>query len=919
MERQIGGSPQRSAPVAERNSVRFLTIYDGRLYVLDGRDGDLDGAALTSGEAFRRETGFDAPGVNLIENAGFGDPPKAWRASAADLDSLVLESRAIASSSGRAGKALAIAAATPMTTFKKCFISYADSQWGNKIPVFPERRYKLSAQVGAGAAVVSFKIAFLDAHGETLADVETNRASPNAPSSRGGWVKVFIDTPSPAGAVAARISLRLADCAPLAEPSVIASIAEPFFGRSTIDETSSRLSERDVWRPRPEPFECWRDVFREPAPAIHSASLGDPPYGSAFDIIRKEGDSLTVSAPAAATSASIVDFDLSARRLSIAAAGDLNEIALFVDGAPYDYRAPSKARSHTIHFNLCTDLFDDAHHEFAISDFFATSFFAAARLHCPAPNFAAQAVSEDAPPSPDNKSFESNPRTALARVRENDLAAARHSAANGHAWLRDNFEKLAAVINAGPEANEDFFPLAFPACEAPDISVIVPAHNKYAYTFHCLCALLAAPNETAYEVIVVDDGSTDMTATLLPDHTGVTTVRHNEAGGFINACHAGAAAAKGAHLLFLNNDTEPTPGWIDELRAVFDNFQDVGAAGAKLIFPEGRLQDAGGIVWRSGDPFNYGRQKNPFDPRYNYAREVDYLSGAALMTPARVWAEIGGFNRDLAPAYFEDTWYAFELRERGLRAIYAPQAEVIHTQGASYGKAESENTGLRRYQDVNRPKFKRQWAHKYRKHGPSDRYGDSEKDRYCYAQLLLIASDPDALDDRALAFIRAASWLRAKVIFAPTKLRAEAQVRHKLQRIGVEFALAPFCPSLDAALDARADQIDAVFFADTPAAIETAGRVRAITTTARTLLLPVDADGFFSDRDPMNALYPSERSVISKLDFVLQPEENDIRLDVAEPQLLTWTAGRQRQTISLTDDIVASTRDVLEAAGIYLP
>src|SRR3546814_20067244 len=99
--------------------------------------------------------------------------------------------------------------------------------------------------------------------------------------------------------------------------------------------------------------------------------------------------------------------------------------------------------------------------------------------------------------------------------------------------------------------------------------------------------------------------------------------------------------------------------------------------GAKLIYPKGRLQEAGGIVWNTGDPLTYGRNANPHAPRFNYARQTDYLSGACVMLPLELWRGIGGFSKEYITAYFEDTDLAFKERHRGYKPVQAPLAEVI--------------------------------------------------------------------------------------------------------------------------------------------------------------------------------------------------------------------------------------------------
>ena len=133
-------------------------------------------------------------------------------------------------------------------------------------------------------------------------------------------------------------------------------------------------------------------------------------------------------------------------------------------------------------------------------------------------------------------------------------------------------------------------PIAFPTVENPKVSVVIPAHNKVNVTYYGLCALLVAHNEASFEVIVVDDASIDETSTLENIVSGITVIHNEQAQRFIRACNAGVAAAKGEYVVLLNNDTEATRGWLDALLKVFDDFDDVGAVGSKLLYPNGLPQ-----------------------------------------------------------------------------------------------------------------------------------------------------------------------------------------------------------------------------------------------------------------------------------------------------------------------------------------
>lgn len=111
--------------------------------------------------------------------------------------------------------------------------------------------------------------------------------------------------------------------------------------------------------------------------------------------------------------------------------------------------------------------------------------------------------------------------------------------------------------------------------------------------------------------------------------------------GFPAHLQPGAALAEGDYLCFLNNDTVVTHGWLEELVRSFRLFPGAGLVGSMLLYPDGRLQEAGGIVWRDGSAWNYGRGSDPRSPEVRFARDVDYVSGASILVPTDLFRELG--------------------------------------------------------------------------------------------------------------------------------------------------------------------------------------------------------------------------------------------------------------------------------------
>ena len=257
-----------------------------------------------------------------------------------------------------------------------------------------------------------------------------------------------------------------------------------------------------------------------------------------------------------------------------------------------------------------------------------------------------------------------------------------------------------------------------PRSADPLVSIVIPIYGKWDYTARCLESIARHHEAQAVEVIVVDDKSPDRSLHMLRQIHGVVVVALETNLGFTRAANAGIAASKGRHVVMLNNDAEVTSGWLTALLRVVTSEPDVGIVGAKLVFPDGRLQEAGGIIFNDGNGWNYGKFDDASAPQYNFRKDVDYCSGAAILITRRLLDRVPGFDERYAPAYYEDADLAFEARKHGLRVIYEPSAIVIHHEGISHGA--DENVGTKRFQPINRVKFVEKWGQVLEEQFPSD-------------------------------------------------------------------------------------------------------------------------------------------------------------------------------------------------------
>ena len=256
---------------------------------------------------------------------------------------------------------------------------------------------------------------------------------------------------------------------------------------------------------------------------------------------------------------------------------------------------------------------------------------------------------------------------------------------------REAFSALAEPALAEFLAGEERLCIQRP--ERPAVSVLLVLFNQAALTLQCLRSLLKQ-NDLSFELIIVDNASSDRTEELLSRLDGVEIIRNDHNAGFVEAVNQAAGKARGETLLLLNNDAVLMPGAIANAYALLvgDKTIDdkkIGSVGARVVQLDGRLQEAGSIIYADGTCEGYGRDGHPQASEFMFRREVDYCSGVFLMTPRALFESLGGLDTRYSPAYYEDADYCVRLIGAGYGNVYEPAVVVLHYEFASSGNFEA--------------------------------------------------------------------------------------------------------------------------------------------------------------------------------------------------------------------------------------
>jgi GT2 family glycosyltransferase len=343
-------------------------------------------------------------------------------------------------------------------------------------------------------------------------------------------------------------------------------------------------------------------------------------------------------------------------------------------------------------------------------------------------------------------------------------------------------------------------PMAFPYHIGPKplllatsrrVTILIPVHGQWHWTERCLKALALTEAADLAVVVVIDDASKDDTFKNMKRFPWAEVRQAPKNLGFTKACNFGAVGVETEFILFLNNDTEPLPGFLDSLLVCADSESDVGIVGSKLIYPDGILQEAGSIIWQDGSGHNYGKYQDADEYKYLMSRNVDYCSGASILVRTELFQKLNGFDERFAPAYFEDVDLCFAARKMGFQTRYEPRSVVIHHEGGSHGRDVTK--GLKAYQVTNKEKFCEKWKVELEEHSApykiplrsAARSGHQVRRILLFADHVFLTPQLDAGSLRSLEMLLLCQEMGYEVVFcsaADSPLKASAE---DMRRMGI--------------------------------------------------------------------------------------------------------------------------------------
>ena len=267
------------------------------------------------------------------------------------------------------------------------------------------------------------------------------------------------------------------------------------------------------------------------------------------------------------------------------------------------------------------------------------------------------------------------------------------------------FEKNRALVSSRPEvskAQQQRLNLLRQQLIPSDIkcSIIIPVWNKFELTIQCLTQLARVTKDVRFELIVVDNASTDGTSAFLAGIGGNVQIITNQSNlGFAKACNQGAKAARGPYLVFLNNDTIPTERWLEALVEEVETNPEVAVVGSKLLYPNGTVQHAGVALSRFFEtPYHLYAGAASQLPAVNKRREFNAVTGACMLVRKEAFEAVDGFYEGYINS-FEDIDLCLKIRQKGGRIVYQPKSVLYHLESQTPGRKDHDLENIRLFRE----------------------------------------------------------------------------------------------------------------------------------------------------------------------------------------------------------------------------
>lgn len=248
--------------------------------------------------------------------------------------------------------------------------------------------------------------------------------------------------------------------------------------------------------------------------------------------------------------------------------------------------------------------------------------------------------------------------------------------------------------------------LIFTKCLNPEVSIIISAYNQYEYTLRCLNSIYCFVKDLDYEIILIDDASSDATCHIEDNIENINVIHNQSNQGYIHSCNKGVSVARGQYLLLLNNDTMLINDAVTPLRNYLKENNRVAAVGSKIIMSNGKIQNSGCKIFNGNQVCQIGNGQNPLLPSFNSIDDtIDFLCGASIMVPKKIWNDVGGYDSIYGFGYAEDVDICFKIKHLGFDIAYIPQSEIVHFGSRSFVKKKEE------YIKNNMLLFKEKWGY----------------------------------------------------------------------------------------------------------------------------------------------------------------------------------------------------------------